>query len=160
MIKIFKSPSADSRSAKTPPTVDVLTNSTKMHIEDVSKGLNFISQEIEKRGSLHDHTKIENMQQFCDALNSGHIKDTDWYKKHITEERHHLKSNVPEDVNLIDIIEHVVDCTMAGLTRSGDVYDLDISPDVLVLAVQNTSKLLKDNTQIVDNEKDILDEDL
>ena len=75
MIKISKSPSADSRSAKTPPTVEQLNISTKMHIEDVSKGLNFISQEIEKRGSLHDHTKIKNMQQFCDALNSGHIKD-------------------------------------------------------------------------------------
>ena len=160
MIKISKSPSADSRSAKTPPTVDQLNTSTKMHIEDVSKGLNFISQEIEKRGSLHDYTKIENMQQFCDALNSGHIKDTDWYKKHITEERHHLKSHVPEDVTLIDVIEHVVDCTMAGLARSGEVYDIDISPDVLVLAVQNTSKLLKDNTQVVDNEKDILDEEL
>lgn len=157
-IIIEKSPSADSRSAKCPVTVDTLKVSTKSHIKDVTKGLDFLAQEIKDRGSLHDHTKMEHMEDFCNALNSGKIKESKWYKKHITKERHHLKSNVPKDVNLIDVIEHVVDCTMAGLTRSGEVYDLDIDPNVLVLAVQNTSKLLKDNTKVVEPKKDILEE--
>lgn len=59
-------------------------------------------------------------------------------------------------MNLIDVIEHVIDCTMAGLTRSGEVYDTDISPEVLQLAVQNTVELLKLNTTVVDS-KNILD---
>lgn len=37
----------------------------------------------------------------------------------------------------------VVDCVMAGMGRTGEVYALDISPDVLMTAFQNTVELLK-----------------
>ena len=49
---------------------------------------------------------------------------------------------------------------MAGLARSGEVYDIDISPDVLILATQNTVELLKKNIVVVDPDKDILDEEV
>ena len=160
MIKIMKSPSADSRSAKVPPTPEVLEQSTQMHINDVAQALIFISNQLNERGRIHDHTKMEDINTFCNALNSGHIKDTEWYKHHITDERHHLKSNVPNDVNLIDVIEHIVDCTMAGLARSGEIYDVDLSPDVLVLAVDNTVKLLTENTEIVTINNDIMKEEI
>lgn len=160
MIQIFKSPNADSRSAKTTPTVDQLRKSTYSHMDDVSKGMQFIANTLHIRGMEHDHTKIEMMEEFHSALTSGKIKESDWYQKHITEERHHLKSNVPEDVNLIDVIEHIVDCVMAGLARSGEIYDVDISPDVLRLAAQNTVDLIKNNTEVVEPEKDILDENI
>lgn len=159
MITIKKSPSADSRSAKTPPDVQTLTESTLMHINDIRSAMSFIRKELQHRANIHDHTKMENMEEFCIALNSGHIKDTDWYQKHITEERHHLKSHVPEDVNLLDVLEHIVDCTMAGLARSGDVYDIDLSPDVLTLACENTVKWLKDNTRVIEDGEDDTDND-
>ena len=158
MIKIKKSPSADSRSVKGYVSVEDLTSSTLMHINDVRSAMSFIKSELQHKANNHDHTKMENMEEFHFALTSGKIKETSWYQKHITQERHHLKSNVPEDVNLLDVIEHIVDCTMAGLARSGDVYDTDISPDVLVLAVENTVKWLKENTEVVDDEEDILNE--
>lgn len=162
MITIVKSPSADSRSAKEPPTPEILEQSTKMHISDVTKALTFISNELISRAQIHDHTKLDDINSFCTALNSGKIKETEWYQHHITDERHHLKSHVPDDVNLIDVIEHVVDCTMAGMARSGEVFDVDLSPDILTLAVNNTVKLLKDNTTIIDteNETDIMDEEI
>lgn len=150
MIRITKAVNADSRSADQPITVGTLRKDTVSHIKDVEAGLKFIAYELEKRGRDHDHTKMENMEDFCNALSSGKVKESEWYKLHITEERHHLKSNVPDDVNLIDVIEHVVDCTMAGLTRSGQVYDLDIPPETLTLAVNNTVELLKKNTTVVD----------
>lgn len=158
MIQIFKSPNADSRSAATTPTVYELKKSTNSHIDDVSKGMQYIANIMHIRGIEHDHTKLEMMKEFHSALTSGKIKESDWYQKHITEERHHLKSNVPEDVNLIDVMEHVVDCVMAGLARSGEIYDIDLSGDLLELAVRNTVKLLKDNIRVVEPEKDILDE--
>lgn len=169
MIIINKSPEADSRTSKKDSIIDDLRNSTISHIKDVTNGLDFISDLIKERGSKHDNTKISNMEEFNAALKSGHIKDTLWYKKHITQERHHLKSNVPEDVNLVDVIEHVVDCTMAGLARSGDIYDIDLSPELLEVAVKNTVELLKKNTTVVtsddesskeENIKDILDEEI
>lgn len=160
MIEITKSPDADSRTAKEDLTVEELKRSTESHISDVSKGLWLIIEMIEGRASAHDHTKLENIEDFHAALTSGHIKDTNWYQKHITEERHHLKSYVHQDVTLVDVIEHVVDCTMAGLARSGSVYDIDIPPEVLTMAVNNTVELLKKNTKIVEPEKDILDEEI
>ncbi len=156
MINIRKSINADSRSASKPPSVDELREATVSHKDDVISAMTFIASLISERSIHHDHTKMENMDEFHAALTSGKIKDTLWYNKHITEERHHLKSHVPDDVNIIDVIEHICDCTMAGLARSGVVYDVDISPDVLVLACQNTVELLKRNTNVVEETEDIM----
>ncbi len=152
-ICIRKSPNADSRSANTAVDIKDLTVSTNMHIHDVQNALRFIAEKIIARGTIHDHTKLEKMNDFCNALNSGHIKDTEWYDMHISNERHHLKSKVPDDVNFIDVIEHICDCVMAGLARSGEVYDVDLSPELLTLALNNTIKLLKDSTYIDQEEK-------
>ncbi|MCM1220532.1 MAG: hypothetical protein NC548_39200, partial [Lachnospiraceae bacterium] len=97
------------------------------------------------------------------ALTSGHIKDTDWYKMHTTEERHHLSTHVPDQVDLIDLIECVCDCCMAGLARSGEIYDVKFPPEVLQLAVDNTVEMFKRNTKVLEdnpavNSDDLLDE--
>lgn len=82
MLQIYKSPTADSRSADHTPTIEELDASTRSHISDVQQAMNFIAAEIMKRAPFHDHTKLEHMRDFYAALTSGHIKDTDWYKKH------------------------------------------------------------------------------
>ena len=148
MITIKKAMNADSRTANFNLTVDDLTADTKSHMDDVNNGMKFIAEQIIHRGRMHDNTKLNSMNQFYDAIKSNNIKNTFWYQMHIVSERHHLKSNVPDDVNLIDVIEHLVDCTMAGLTRSGSIYDTDLSPEILEKAVANTVKLLKDNTKV------------
>ncbi len=158
MIDIVKSPEADSRSATGPVSIDQLRESTERHISDVAKGLRFFADLLEQRGENHDHTKLENLEEFHAALTSGHITDTPWYTKHITGERHHLKKHVPDDVTLVDVFEHLVDCTMAGLARSGEIFDIDLPPEVLVVAANNTVKLLKDNVNVVNADGDIGDE--
>lgn len=160
MINIHKSPEADSRTANEPLTPVKLRSSTVSHMKDVEAGLNFLSYQLKEKGKHHDHTKIEHFDNFFKALTSGKVKESDWYKLHITEERHHLKSNVPNDVNLLDVIEHLVDCTMAGLTRSGEIYDIDLSPELLQLAAQNTVELIKNNVRIVSDEGNLLDEEI
>lgn len=161
MIEIRKSPKADSRSAKeTQPSVNELQKDTESHISDVTQALNFLADLIKARGPEHDHTKIENMNDFHAALTGGGIKASNWYHKHITEERHHLKAYVHEDITLVDVIEHVADCTMAGLARSGEVYDVDLPDEVLQLAVKNTVQLLIKNTEVVDANTDLLDQNV
>ena len=49
----------------------------------------------------------------------------------------------PENV-LIDVLEMIADCVCAGMARSGEIRDLEINPDILNRAVQNTVKLIKD----------------
>jgi len=151
MIQVQKAVNADSRSANSNFNIKTLETDTRKHINDVSKGLDFISTEIFKRGVFHDNTKLSFMDQFYDALKSNNVKSSFWYNMHITTERHHLKSNPPEDVNLIDVIEHLVDCTMAGLTRSGTIYDIDLPSELLQKAVANTVELLKNNIHVVDS---------
>ena len=50
----------------------------------------------------------------------------------------------------MDVIEHVVDCVMAGMARSGSVYDLDLPDELLQRALKNTVELLKANVQVVE----------
>lgn len=153
MIVVKRSPNADSRTLQGPVGKEELTRSTQSHIDDVAAGLKLIAELLKSRGQRHDYTKMERMDDFHAALTSGHITDTLWYKHHVTEERHHLKRHVPDDVNLIDVLEHVVDCTMAGIARSGseaNIFDLDIDPNVLALAIQNTSKMIQENVKLVE----------
>ena len=142
-ITIKRSSSADSRSSPTPIPVKVLKTSTMMHISDVRKAIGLFQQLLGEAGVNHDNTKMSKLEDFSDALNSGEVKKSGWYKKHITQERHHLKSHVPDNVNLIDVLEYVADIVTAGLARSGDVYDDDLSPTVLKVALANTIELLK-----------------
>ena len=62
---------------------------------------------------------------------------------HIKTERHHINDFTQENVDLIDVLEMIADCTSAGLARSGDVREITIDKDVLYKAFQNTCELVK-----------------
>lgn len=153
MIEIKKSPNADTRGNENKVTKDELKSATESHIEDVNKGMKFFADMILDAGKKHDNTKLNDLNDFFEAFSSGKISDSNWYKKHTTKERHHLIKHVPGDVTLVDIFEHLVDCTMAGLARSGDIYDINLPSDVLQLAHKNTVDMLKKNVK-VSEEKD------
>lgn len=76
----------------------------------------------------------------------------EWYQLHINKERHHLLSRCPEDVNLLDVLEMVVDCVCAGMARSGDVYPIEINDDILNKALSNTIELIKNMTEEFEKE--------
>ena len=76
--------------------------------------------------------------------------DQDFYGSipELTIKRHHLLSRCPDDVDLLDVIEMIVDCVCAGKARSGEVRPLEISDDILRLAVENTVKLVDNLTEV------------
>lgn len=160
MIEITREPNADSRTANPGFNKDDLKKATESHIKDVNEGMKFFADMIIAAGKKHDNTKLSNFNDFFASLKSGKVKESDWYHKHITEERHHLISNVPKDVTLVDVFEHMVDCVVAGLSRSGIVYDVELPVEVLKVAHQNTINLLKENIRVVKPEKDILDTEI
>jgi hypothetical protein len=53
-------------------------------------------------------------------------------------------------VNLLDVLEYISDCVMAGMARSGSVYDLTMPPELLERAFKNTVDLLKSQVVISD----------
>ena len=61
-----------------------------------------------------------------------------------------MSDGVPENVTLIDVLDYIADCVMAGMARSGSVYEIKIDPSVLMRAYKNTIELLKNEVQVVD----------
>ena len=100
--------------------------------------------------AVHDRDKItdEGLAGFHADFITG-FKTTAWWDNHRNISRHHLNmpDGVPVDVDLVDVIEHIVDCVMAGAARSdkgtAGIYEIKIAPDVLTRAVANTVDKLK-----------------
>ena len=76
------------------------------------------------------------------------FEDGEWCKLHYATERHHLLENVPDDVNLIDVIEMIADCVCAGMARSGEVRPLEINESILMRAINNTVKLMVESVEL------------
>lgn len=147
-IIIRPSPSADTRSADHVVTEDELRDSTQMHIDDVRKGLDYIIKLLKDRGRRHDWTKMDYFpsfyKQFSEAQKTG-CWGNGWYDDiHVRQERHHVEDHAHPDVNLIDIIEHIVDGVMAGKARSGEYRQDVLGSGILERAYANTQKMLAD----------------
>ena len=142
-IKIKKCPVAESKE-------DFLTVQA-MHASDVQKGCAFIANKIIEAGINHDYSKIPLLDNYLEnniaAKTGDEFKNCKWYQAHINAERHHLNARCPDDVNLIDVIELLVDCVMASIARRGNLYATEtadfISMDILEKAFKNTVEMLK-----------------
>ena len=156
MIVIGKTPNADTRTATKKIDKETLLINSLEHIAHVRQGLLFFSRLLESTAAKHDWTKIQYIDEFAKDAASGktgdNFKKLPWFQRHITEERHHVIDHCPDDVNLIDLIERAADITMAGLSRSGQIYDDEIPNDILQRAYKNTITLLKNNVDVVEGE--------
>lgn len=143
-IKIRPSPTADTRTCDV-TTVDknTLLNSSRQHILDVGKALAFFGSKLTEAAAIHDYDKLSEIDWFLSDFKTK-FKKTGWWDNHRKIHRHHLiqEDGVPIDVNLVDVLEFISDCVMAGMTRSGSVYELKLSSELLERAFQNTVKLL------------------
>lgn len=150
MIKIKKSQTADTRSCDfSKVSKETLKESSVQHINDVGKALGFFASKLAESASVHDFDKLTEIDWFHSDFLTG-FKETGWWTNHRKVNRHHLlqEDGIPEDVNLIDVLEFISDCTMAGMARTGDVFPLEISSELLQKAFKNTAELLKDNIEV------------
>jgi protein tyrosine phosphatase len=152
MITINKSKTADTRSCDfSQVTREQLLFSSIQHIGDVLKGMEFFKREIDRSASKHDFDKLTEIDHFHADFITG-FKQTGWWDNHRKVNRHHLLQDdgIPSDVNLIDVLDIIVDCVMAGMGRTGTVYPLNIDPKVLMAAFQNTVTMLQDKIIVED----------
>ena len=162
-IVIKETKNCDSRAVKNPEdlTEENVKQDTLYHIEAVEKCGDYFCDKIKEQFKDHDHTKLgDDLPDFIKAmkahLGGKSFKDQPWWKTHLTE-RHHLNDKVPEDVNLIDVLEMICDCVSAGMARTGEIYDLTIPDKVQKDAFNNTVELLKSKIEVEkpeDDEKD------
>lgn len=145
MIEIQPSSTADTRTCDFANTTkETLLASSRQHISDVVKALAFFSSLLTQAAGEHDYDKLTAIDHFHADFVTG-FKQTGWWDNHRRIHRHHLANSdgVPPDVNLIDVIEYISDCVMAGMARSGSVYELTLDSRILQEAFNNTVKLLK-----------------
>jgi hypothetical protein len=152
MITIQKSETADTRTCDyANVSKDTLLASSRQHISDVRRALDFFMAQVCAAGQRHDTDKITDIDGFHRDFLTG-FKVTEWWDRHRKLNRHHLNMDdgIPADVNLIDVLDYIADCVMAGMARSGNVYPLHLPPELLERAFQNTVELLK--SQVVVSE--------
>lgn len=154
MIVIQKSPTADTRTCDV-STVEkyALLNSSRQHIADVAKAMAFFSSKLFAAAAEHDYDKLTEIDWFFDDFKTKFEK-TGWWDRHRRIHRHHLgqADGVPPDVNLLDVLEYISDCVMAGMARSGEVYPLVATNELLRKAFENTTNLLKSQVVVSDIE--------
>jgi hypothetical protein len=150
MIVVKKSPTADTRTCDFANiNKNTLHASSLQHIADVRSAIDFFRHSLLEAGERHDFDKITDIDGFHRDFVTG-FKETTWWDNHRKVNRHHLlqADGVPDDVNLIDVLDMIADCVMAGMARSGSVYALDINSKVLMRAFENTVQLLKSEVTV------------
>lgn len=151
MIEIPRSPTADTRTCDVSKVdKETLYRSSHQHINDVRRGLLFFRYLLDDAAARHDFDKLSDVDTFHADFKTG-FKVTEWWDRHRKINRHHLlqADGVPADVNLIDVLDMIADCTMAGMARAGSVYALELSPDVLMAAFKNTCALLLSQVSVI-----------
>jgi len=156
-LKIRKSETADTRSAKEKVKKETLLASSHQHIGDVQLAIHWMICKLGEIALKHDWTKIDSagIEQFSKDFKSVQedssvdFKKLPWFKRHVTSERHHVNDYCPDDVNLFDLLERVADITMAGMARTGKIYDDTLSPEILTRAYKNTVELLKNQIEVI-----------
>ncbi len=150
MITISKSPTADTRTCDvTKVERQQLLDSSRQHIADVAKAMAFFSSKLFAAAAEHDYDKLTEIDWFYSDFRTK-FEQTGWWDNHRKIHRHHLgqADGVPDDVNLLDVLEYVSDCVMAGMARSGEVYALEASDELLRRAFENTVRILKDQVKV------------
>jgi hypothetical protein len=150
VIKIKKSETADTRTCDfANVTKAQLLSSSCQHIGDVGLAMQFFRRYMTNAELSHDWDKIKNIDQFHDDFVTG-FKQTEWWNAHRKMHRHHLNytDGIPSDVNLLDVLEYICDCVMAGMARSGEVYEIKIDPETLQHAFNQTVALLKSQVEV------------
>lgn len=161
MIEVVFSPQADTRTCdvSTVSKPDLL-RASRWHIRDVAEAMSFFVQRMILAACEHDSDKIEWIDLFFSDFKTG-FAETDWLQRHYQITRHHLnvQNGIPEDVNLVDVLEYVADRVMSAAARTGriDVADIGIDPKVLQDAFGNTVRMLAENVSVA-NPDDLSEE--
>lgn len=155
-IEIKRNSLGDTRTAERVPTFEEFNAANIDHRSDVSNMMDALARAIETQGEVHDYTKRREpyrslfYRELCAKIEGkiNSFTDGEWYPMHCKTERHHLTEHVPDDVNLIDVLEMVCDCVCAGMARRGSVYPIEIPSEVLQKALANTVQMCIDAVEV------------
>ena len=91
MIAIQKSETADTRTCDfANVSKETLLASSKQHINDVRRALDFFMARVCEAGQNHDPDKLTDIDSFHADFVTG-FKQTEWWDRHRQLNRHHVK---------------------------------------------------------------------
>lgn len=159
---MYKNTLGDTRTASHMPTRKEFDRSNWRHKDDVVALACEFATELRCRCDNHDWTKVQEpyASKFYKLMKAtiedgAAFMNGEWAHLHFDVlERHHLTRHCPDDVDLFDVLEMIFDIVSAGMTRSGSVYPLEISNEILQKAVANTVNYLVDNVEIAESEEE------
>lgn len=151
MIEVKFCPFGDTRTCdyKSVPK-EALRDASVEHIADVGRALAFFQAKLTEAAVNHDTDKLTDIDSFHADFLTG-FESVAWWGRHRKLNRHHLlhEDGIPADVNLIDVLDYLSDCVMAGKARSGGkYYSPEIAADVLMRAFKNTVALLESQVTV------------
>jgi hypothetical protein len=163
MIKIKKSRNT-LRTADHILTKEELRKENDSHSKDVCEVMKWLADKINSAGERHDWTKKDYLDEFHADFSEVQelrmrespgekpgINQRHWYRDiHTVKERHHLMYTVPDDVNLIDILEYTTDCITSGFAQSGNVYPDKLPEEIVLKAYHNTWEMIKRNIEVTE----------
>ena len=158
IVKMERNCLGDTRTATHMPTKEEFREANWSHKDDVLNLAVAFATELRSRVGNHDWTKVQAPydEMFYDLMKStiedgADFMDGEWARLHYDVlERHHLSRHCPSDVTLFDVLEMLFDCVSAGMTRSGSVYPIEISNEILQKAVSNTVDYLVKHIEVAD----------
>jgi hypothetical protein len=147
VIEIPPSQTADTRSCDhTKVLRGDLRDSSIQHIGDVQTIMDFFRTMLEVAGDKHDEDKLSMLDWFYSDFKTG-FEQHGWWDRHRQITRHHLEQEdgIRDDVNLLDVLEHLADWVAAGTGRSGKIRPMEhITEELLMKAFKNTLLLLSE----------------
>ena len=158
IVKMERNCLGDTRTATHMPTREEFRESNWSHKDDVLNLAVAFATELRSRVGNHDWTKVQAPydEMFYELMKAtiedgADFMDGEWARLHYDVlERHHLSRHCPSDVTLFDVLEMLFDCVSAGMTRSGSVYPIEISNEILQKAVSNTVDYLVKHVEVAD----------
>ena len=158
-VLIRQTKGADTRSADKVVSKEVLLSESHEHIKHVRQAMQSLAEELIEKGEQHDWTKIELIDLFHDNFEKAftkqiEFKEHEWFKTHVTKERHHTADFLHDDVDLLDLLERLCDGICAGKARTGTYYDVVIPNKVLQKMVANTVTKIANAIQLKESQDD------
>lgn len=148
-VSLEKSDTADTRTCDVSTvTREQLRYSSVAHRRDVMALFESVCTYLKNKAASHDMTKLEEIDWFYEDFKTG-FKKQGWYDMHRLAERHHIAhgDGVPFDVDLFDVLEHLVDNVTSCVARTGDkskYIPAKLRPEMLAKAIRNTEMKLLD----------------
>lgn len=157
-VEIVKTDQVDTRSPNI-KNIDpaIVEEEIKLHQLAVQTVFKKLFEMGERQMEIHDYTKLKYLDGYVEALKTGktgeEFYELKWWKEHL-KERHHLYNRVPEDVNIIDLIEMIIDSVVAYKARNftREFKDIKLPNDILQKVVKNTTDLILENLIVVDKD--------